>query len=146
MWKKVPEGRTILMILVAALATAGIIFLLFHADSGIEKKNREYLGSFGWQVEENAVDICQMNIPNEFDEVFSAYRDLCKKGGFDLDSYQGKAATRYTYRVSNHKDSQTGLVHANLLVVKGVIVAADICSMEPDGFLQPVNDTEGQLP
>ena len=146
MWKKSPGGKTILMILAAALATAGIIFLLFHADSKLDEKNREFLNSYGWQVEEKVVDICHLNIPNEFDEVFSAYRELCLEGGFDLDSYRGKPAIRYTYRVTNHKDSQRGLVHANLLLVKDTIVAADICSMEPGGFLQPVTNQDGQMP
>lgn len=146
MGKKRPEGKTILMILAAALATAGIIFLLFQADSKLEEKNREFLKSYGWQVEEKAVDICHLKIPNEFDEVYSAYRELCMAGGFELDPYRGKSATRYTYRVTNHKDSQSGLVHANLLVVKDTIIAADICSMEPDGFLQPITDSNGQIP
>lgn len=146
MVKKGPGGKTVLMILAAALATAGIIFLLFHADSKLDEKNREFLKSYGWQVEEKPVDICQLNIPNEFDQVYSAYRDICREGGFDLDSYRGKPATRYTYRVTNHKDSQSGLVHANLLVVQDDIVAADICSMAPDGFLQPVTNPDGQIP
>ncbi len=146
MWKKGPGGKTVLMILAAALATAGIIFLLFHADSKLDEKNREFLESYGWQVEEKPVDICLLNIPNEFDEVFSAYHELCREGGFELDAYQGKPATRYTYRVTNHKDSHRGLVHANILVVKDVIVAADICSMESDGFLQSITNLDGQIP
>lgn len=146
MVQKGPGSKTIFMILAAAVATAGIIFLLFHADSKLEEKNREFLESYGWQVEEKPVDVCHLNIPREFDEVFSAYQEFCLEGGFDLDSYRGKSATRYTYRVTNHQDSNKGIVHANLLIVKDAIVAADICSMEPDGFLQPVTDSKGQIP
>lgn len=146
MAKQGPGVKTILMILTAALATAGIIFLLFHADGEIDEKNRNFLQSHGWEVETEPLEICHLTIPNELDEVFSAYRELCREGGFDLDPYLGKPATRYTYRVINHKDSQSGMIHANLLVVKDTIIAADICSMEPDGFLQPITERNGQIP
>ncbi len=146
MVKKRHGGKSVIMILVAALATTGIIFLLFHADSELNEKNRNFLQSYGWQVEEEPLEICHLTIPEEFDQVFSTYHELCLEGGFDLEAYRGKPATRYTYRVINHENSQSGLVHANLLVIKDTIIAADICSMEPDGFLQSITDSKGQIP
>ncbi len=140
------NGKVISLILTAALLTVGIIFLLFRTDSKVNEKNLAFLNSYGWKVEEEPVESCRLTIPEEFDRVFSAYQELGKESGFRLEDYQGKYATRYTYQVLNHEKSGTGLVRANVLVVKEEIVAADICSLEPEGFLQPVSNSDGQIP
>ncbi len=139
------RGKAIFLILTAALATVGIIFLLFGTDSGINERNLEMLRSYGWEVEEEPEEICRLTIPEEFDAVFSVYHELSREAGFDLEAYRGKPVTRYTYRVLNHKDSADGLVRANVFVCRDGILAADISSLEPEGFLQPVTDSSGQI-
>ncbi len=140
------NGKVISLILTAAVVTVGVIFLLFRTDSKVNEKNLNFLQSYGWQVEEEPTELCRMTIPEEFDSVFSAYHELGKEAGFDLAAYRGKSATRYTYLVLNHKESATGLVRANVFVAKDVIIAADICSLEPEGFLQSVSNSNGQIP
>ncbi len=139
-------GKVISLILTAALLTVGVIFLLFRTDSKVHEKNLELLSSHGWQVEEEVVELCRLIIPEEFDSVFSVYHELGVESGFDLEAYRGKHALRYTYRVLNHEKSATGLVRANILVVKDEIVSAHICSLEPEGFLQSVSNPDGQIP
>ncbi len=138
--------KAIFLILTAAVATVGIIFLLFGTDAEVNERNLELLYNHGWEVAEKPEEISRLSIPHEFDGVFSVYQELEKKAGFNLESHKGKPATRYTYTVLNHRDSSRGLVRANVFVTKDGIIAADICSLEPEGFIQPINDTTGQIP
>ena len=67
-----------------------------------------------------------------------------KEQGFDLEPYKGKAATIYTYHISNYKDNKN--VIADLLVADGVLIGADLCDPSAkDGFLVALkqNDTAG---
>lgn len=132
--------------LLAAAVTIGIIFLLFSADSKTNRENLDFIRSFGWETEEQPEEIVRLTIPQEFDAVYEAYNHLEQTAGFDLTPYKGVKATRYSYRVLNHKDSDTGLIRANVFVTENGIAAADICSLAIGGFLLPINDTSGMLP
>ncbi len=138
-----PLGK--LFILLAGFLLAGIILLLFGADSQVNQENLSYIQSFGWQVEETPEEISHLTIPTVFQGVFHAYNQAIAPSGFDLTPYRGVRATRYTYRVLNHKESPSGLVKIQVFVTKKGIVAAHICSFQPDGFFLPINDTSGQL-
>ncbi len=137
--------RALLLILAAAVATVGIIFLLFGTDSNVNNNNLQFIRSYGWEVSEKPEEIVRLTIPEEFDLVYETYHSLEKEAGFDLSSHKGKPATRYTYRVYNHQDSDHGLIRANVFVTRDGIIAADICSLEMGGFLQPISDTKGQV-
>lgn len=128
-----------------ALLLVGLIMLLFGADSKVNEENLALIQRYHWEVAEEPEEITRLTIPTTFDTVFSAYNTTMKSNGFDLTPYQGVRATRYTYRVLNHKDSDSGLVRIHIFVTKSGIVAADICSLAPDGFVLPINDTSGQL-
>ena len=134
-----------LLILLAGLILAGVILLLFGADSQVNQENLSFIHSFGWQVDESPEEISHLTIPSVFDSVFSAYNATIAGTGFDLTPYQGVRATRYTYRVLNHKDSESGLVRIQVFVTKDGIIAAHICSLKPDGFFLPIHDTSGQI-
>ena len=140
------DGKVIALILTAALMTGGVVFLLFRTDSKVNEKNLEFLKAYGWQAEEEPVELCRITIPEEFDSVFSVYHQLGVESGFDLEAYRGKHAMRYTYRLLNHEKSATGIVRVNILIVKDEIVSAHICSIEPEGFIQSVSNMDGQIP
>ncbi len=140
---QVVKQKPIFIIFFAALLTAGVIILLFHTDSKINRENIAYLGGYGWQVEEPA-EISRLTIPQEFDIIYQTYQEVIAPAGFDLSSYQGKTLTRYSYPVLNHQGSGTGLIRANVLVFRNKIVAADLSSLERGGFLKPIHDTTGQ--
>ena len=53
-----------------------------------------------------------------------------------MSKYQNKRVTRYTYKVTKY-DSD-GEVYANLFVFRGKIVACDISSADPTGFVIPL--------
>lgn len=131
-------------ILISALIIV-LIMVLHSSDLRINKANIEFIQSYGWQTEDSPEDISSVTIPKEFDEVYNAYNSIAASSGFDISPYKGIKAMRYSYKVLNHSSSDTGLVRANVFVVKNKIAAADISSLEIGGFIQPISDKSGQL-
>ena len=96
-----------------------------------------FLSQFGWEVEEDPVEVSEVLIPGKFDKAFEEYNDIQKKQGLDLLKYGGRRAKRWTYEVKNYPGYEgAGLVQANLFVYEGRVIGGDICSLEPDGFLR----------
>ena len=63
-----------------------------NADDGIK-----FLEQYGWTVDENPIEECDITIPKEFDKVMTTYNEIQKQQGLDLTKYQRKTAKRYTY-------------------------------------------------
>jgi len=100
------------------------------------------LKSFGYEVEQEPLETEEFALPEEFDRVLTGYNELQKSQGLDLTRYAKKRVTRYTYTVTNYKDFE-GTVYANLILYRDRIVAADICSADPAGFVHTlVPETE----
>lgn len=95
----------------------------------------EFIRQFGWEVEEAAVEVTEVTLPEEFDEVYETYNELQKSQGLDLSKYRGETAKRWSYRVLNYPGEQ-GEVLCNLLICGSRIIACDICKAEMDGFMQ----------
>ena len=93
-----------------------------------------FLASFGYTVKETVVEEETFVIPDEFDRVLVGYNEIQKSQGLDLSRYQNKKVTRYTYEVTGYPDYQ-GTVWANLIVYRGRVIAADISSADPRGFV-----------
>ncbi len=138
--------NAIFITLLAATITVGVIFILFGSDSKINQNNLQLIRSYGWIVDEKPAEIVRLTIPDEFDAIYDAYNSIGKTAGFDLYSHRGEIATRYSYRVNNHRDSETGMLRANVIVTKNGIISADISSLEFGGNIQAISDTSGQLP
>ncbi len=100
----------------------------------------KFIENFGIKVDETPVEEEAFRMPENFDRVILGYNELQKKQGLDLSKYQKKRVTRYTYKVTNY-DAE-GDVYANLFVFRGKIVACDICSANPDGFVVPLTLVE----
>ena len=75
-----------------------------------------------------------VEIPTEFDSVYTKYNDIQRSQGLNLRKYRGKTATRYTYRVTNY-DNYEGTVLASIIVYKNKIIAGDICGVDNNGFV-----------
>ena len=137
-------------VLVALLLIFGIVatgdgdaVMAAGSGSGIDysgiKTNEDrvaFIENFGIQVEDNPISEQAFTMPGDFDRVILGYNEIQKKQGLDLSKYQNKRVTRYTYKVTNY-DCE-GEVYANLFVYRGRIVAADICSASPEGFVIPL--------
>lgn len=100
----------------------------------------KFIENFGIKVDETPIEEEAFRMPENFDRVILGYNELQKKQGLDLSKYQKKRVTRYTYKVTNY-DAE-GDVYANLFVFRGKIVACDICSANPDGFVVPLTLVE----
>ena len=94
-----------------------------------------FLGSFGWEVEGDApTEEVGFTLPSEFDGVLAKYNEIQKAEGLDLARYRGKRVVRYTYLLKNYEGYE-GKVYANLIMYKNRVIAADITSADPHGFV-----------
>ena len=99
-----------------------------------------FIESFGIEIDDTPVEEESFTMPDDFDRVIVGYNELQKKQGLDLSKYQNKKVTRYTYKVTNY--NADGEVYANLFVHRGKVVACDICSADPEGFVVPLTLVE----
>lgn len=139
--RRLKKNQAVFITLISALFTVGVIFLLFGSDSKTNQSNLDFIRSFGWEVQEKPKQISHITIPKEFNPVFEAYIALENGAGFSLSDHHGERATRYSYQVTNHKESGTDLIRANVYVTKSGIIAGDICSLAPNGFIRAISDT-----
>ena len=100
----------------------------------------EYVRSFGWEIESEPCEVVEVTVPEEFNDVYQNYNELQKKQGFDLEAYKGKLVQRTTFVVTNYPNYPEN-IRADVLTCDGVIVAADICSIEIAGFMHGMNET-----
>ncbi len=100
------------------------------SDDDVEK----FLSGFGWSVGDAPLETKEVTIPDEFDKVFTAYNELQRRGGLNLEKYKRKKVTRYTYEVLNYEGYE-GKVYANVLVRRGKVIGGDICSADREGFI-----------
>ena len=96
-----------------------------------------FLSQFGWEAGEDPLEVSEVIIPAQFDEVYMKYNEIQKAQNMDLSPCAGKRVKRWTYEIRNYPgyEGKAGVVQANLLIDKGVVVGGDICSLELGGFL-----------
>ena len=104
--------------------------------SSIRLSNNEerviFLKENGVNVEEVPCEIVEIEVPKNFDSAYQEYNQIQKAQGFDLEKYQGKNVTRYSYIVEDSSDEK---VIANIIIYKNKIIAGDICCTEGGGFV-----------
>ncbi len=95
-----------------------------------------FLSQYGWEIDEEPIEVREVIIPEEFDDTYTAYNEIQKNQGFDLTVYAGMRVKRWTYTVKNYTGYENReCIHANILVYDGIVVGGDICSVELDGFM-----------
>lgn len=105
-------------------------------DGSTNAKRIEYIESFGWTTGAVPDSIEEIRIPVRFDEAYEQYNALQKEQGFDLKRYAASRAQKFTYRLTNYEGADPVIpINANLIVVDGEIVGADISSAEANGFV-----------
>ena len=138
-----------LAILVGGLAISGAtdsvsaVSLATEIDyDGVKTKEKriEFMRDFGIEVDESSEQEQAFRMPDSFDRVIAGYNQLQLKQGLDLSKYRNKKVTRYSYKVTNYKGE--GDVIANLFIHRGRIVACDISSLTPEGFVIPLTLVE----
>lgn len=142
------------VLLVAVLAIIGIVIAgdggVVSASStvtgidysGIKSAEERiaFIEQFGIEVDKASESEEGFKMPDNFDRVILGYNELQKKQGLDLSKYAKKRVTRYTYRVINYNSD--GDVYANLFIYRGRIVACDVSSADPEGFVIPLTLVE----
>ena len=96
-----------------------------------------FIEQFGIKVGDSAKEEVNFRIPENFDRVISGYNEIQKTQGLDLARYKNKKVTRYTYEVTNYENGREN-VFVNLIVYKGVVIACDLSSANPEGFVKPL--------
>ena len=128
----------VLFATIIALIAAGV----FAIDNSVNRMIVDYAQNLGWEIEDAPVEVVPVNIPREFDKVYEAYNRHLKNSGFDLEPFRGKSCTRYTYQVKNHQRSEDVPVYLGVIVYESRIVAAEIYSSGPNGFMHGICETE----
>lgn len=140
--KRAAETKTILfgiLILIGA-AVWGAVKLSADKSGGIPGATNEeriaYIESFGWDAGTVPTDTREVRIPANFDEAYEQYNALQKEQGFDLRKYRACSVKKFTYLISNYDNADPIVpIVANLLVLDGEIIGADISSAEADGLV-----------
>ena len=102
--------------------------------AGDSVERMRFLEQYGWQASEEPEEICEVIIPEEFNEVYENYNAVQKQQEMDLEPYKGKRVKKWTYEILNYPDKPEG-VYADLLIYDGRVIGGDIHSNELDGFL-----------
>ncbi len=120
------------------LASVIIIFILFgqflSANSGgidgsTNEKRIQYLSRLGLEVNQTAVKIKDITIPEKFSSEYQDYNLLQIKSGFNLKNHKGKSATVYTYKLNDKEQ-------VNLIILKDKIIGGDITELETTGRIK----------
>lgn len=117
----------------------------YKADSAAERM--AFLSQFGWKINEDPVEVSEIIIPSEFNETYSAYNEIQKNQGLDLEIYKGKRAKKWVYEVKNYPNyaADSGCIRATLLVYEGIVIGGDVSSIELNGFSQGFEFPDEQL-
>lgn len=139
--RKNSKGTVIIGILLLCIAVLwGILRLTCGGSSAPDGSTNvsriDYIESFGWKTGSVPDNVEEIRIPARFDEAYEQYNALQKEQGFDLKRYAAAYAYKYTYRLTNYEGGDPVVpINANLLVVDGKIVGADISSAQAGGFV-----------
>jgi hypothetical protein len=138
------------VIALVAVAAAAVIALLCLAQrnrptlggtvrlaAATAQERAAFLSQFGWEAGEDPLEVSEVIVPAQFDETYEKYNEIQKAQNMDLSNYAGKRVKRWTYEIRNYPgyEGKPGVVQANLLIDKGVVVGGDVCSLELGGFL-----------
>ncbi|MBR2875846.1 MAG: DUF4830 domain-containing protein [Clostridia bacterium] len=101
------------------------------------KERLAFISQFGWEVEEEPDEVCEIIIPQEFDDVYENYNAIQLKQDCDLTDYRGKRVKRWTYIIKNYPgySQEDTCVRINLLIYDGMVIGGDVCSTELSGFM-----------
>ena len=139
----------IALIVIFVIAAACYLFAQGNADNENVSKNGinysvtdgkakiAFISQFGWQVNEDPIEVTEVIIPEEFNKTYENYNEIQKEQGLDLSEYKGQRVKRWTYEITNYpgSDADEGVIRINLLVYKDKVIGGDVCSTEIDGFM-----------
>lgn len=96
-----------------------------------------FISQFGLNAKEAPTETEDFRVPEDFDKVLAGYNEIQKKQGLDLSKYKNKRVTRYTYEAVGYENSKEP-VFINLIVYRSTVIACDVSSTNPEGFIAPL--------
>ncbi len=107
--------------------------------SGIktEKDRIDFIAQFIPEISGDEIERVEFSIPENFDRVLRSYNEIQKAQGLDVTKYKNKKVTRYTYELPSYED-YNGTVYVNLIIYRNTVIACDVSSADPDGFVKPL--------
>ena len=96
-----------------------------------------FISKFVTGVSGEPKESVSFTIPKNFDRILLSYNEIQKSQGLDITKYKNKKVTRYTYELENYENSGER-VFINLIVYKNKIIACDVSSANPEGFVKPL--------
>ena len=113
-----------------------------NIKASTESERLSFISQFGWEVDEDPVEVCEVIIPTEFDETYTQYNEIQTKQGFDLKNYSGMRVKRWTYSVKNYPGYENkNYIRLNVLVYEGLVIGGDVSSIELEGFMHGFEKT-----
>ena len=109
MTAKVSKAKLIAVFCVLAAVICIVAYALFGESSAPETPANAadndariaFLASYGWEVDPTPTEMQDVRIPEEMNDVFTAYNKLQRTQGFDLTKFSGQTAQRYVYQITN---------------------------------------------
>ncbi len=126
---------------IASLWFIGNIQESHSAENSLSAVNESdilrFISTYGWQVDDEPVEVRDVIIPETFDEVYNNYNKIQSEQGFDLEKYAGMRVKRWTYIVRNYPETspEDDYIRINILVSDGKVIGGDVCSVKLDGFM-----------
>ncbi len=107
----------------------------FKAENNEERL--KFISQFGWEVDSEPIEVCEVIIPQEFDDVYSNYNEIQLMQNCDLRDYSGERVKRWTYVIKNYPgySEKDTCVRINLLIFDGMVIGGDVSSTELSGFM-----------
>lgn len=93
-----------------------------------------FFSQFGWEVDEDPVEVKEIYIPDELDEEYEKYNAVQKKQELDLEKYKSVTAKKWTYNVRNYPgyENTQGYVQGSIIVYNGNVIAGDISCLDSE--------------
>ena len=107
--------------------------------SGIksEEDRIAFISQFGITVNSPAIEEEDFRVPENFDRIIRDYNEIQKMQGLNLEKYKNKKVTCYTYEAVGYNGTP-GPVYVNLIIYRNAVIACDVSSTDPDGFVSPL--------
>lgn len=93
----------------------------------------KFISQFGYETEQKACEIYEIEIPEEFNTVYEKYNEIQRAQGLNLKRYSGKTASAYVFKINNY-DTE-GDVFATVFIRNGRVIAGDVSSTSGEGFV-----------
>ena len=97
----------------------------------------KFISQFVSGVSGEPTESVKFSMPENFDRIMLSYNEIQKSQGLDITKYKNKKVTRYTYELEKWGEDEIP-VYINLIVYRNKIIACDISSKDPTGFVKPL--------